>query len=640
MLRIIILLLLCICLTSKNVFAEVPIDIDLNQGGAITRLLVEGQNAVDTYDCGRLIQLALYDNAMPVTTAGTCFPSNPGYTFAWDPVQACDGCQPAHSSEILDGSDKTYIKVRPKLWVGNGVAGDFVIEQRITQTEFSNAVKVAYKIKHEGNDYHKKLDIELPATWIQNRFSKFFYYNGIHPWTNDVLNQSTTDVNPITPWLGTESWGALIDPSNSKGIGIYNPSSVNAIEFLTDPAHGSSNPRYSTSWLSVVFPPTSELSFDVYFLTGTVDEIRNTIYQLPRNSNYLVEPSNNTYIEANAGETYNLPVKITNRSLVAFYKDDQTSGIKKTMVGIERRLIDGLTSETVAWISLASDIPPGQSITMNLPVRMPATGGQYKYFFNVIYGLEMWMTSSGFPVYPLNVNVNGPSPSPTPSPTTTPITTTRPINSPNLNHISVLSAIRLIGDNFVIPLTLYPSVKPTADTQGYKMRLVVRDPSSPISIADFVGPACSDSFPITNSQVYCSTEAPQSLSVLIPANNTGQKKIWVVFENSPTNKYAYSDPVSVEVSLGVSASDAPCGSVIGAKCCNSAGVFTCNTINGLYCGINSENKKSCLKIKDVQSDLNLWSNTFGTNDSALDFDNNGVVQDIDYVLWIKYNHSL
>ena len=148
------LFLFLIFFSSKWVLAEVPIEIDLNSGGAINYVGLDGENVVDTNDCGRLIQLALYDDNMPRTIAGSCLPENPDYSFAWNPVQACDGCEVFHLSQVLAGSDKSYIKVRLLLWLGKGEAGDFVIEQRISQTEFSNAVKVNYKIIQEVEDYH------------------------------------------------------------------------------------------------------------------------------------------------------------------------------------------------------------------------------------------------------------------------------------------------------------------------------------------------------------------------------------------------------------------------------------------------------------------------------------------------------
>lgn len=406
--RKILLFLLFFLISSKLTLAEVPIDIDLNQGGAITYVGVDGQNAVDTHDCGRLIQLALYDKDMPRVVAGSqCLSRDPSFNVAWNPVQACDACETNHTSQILEGTDKSYIKVRPRLWVGNGAVGDFIIEQRITQTQFSNAAKVSYKVIHDGADFHKNLDIEFPATWIENRFSKFVYYNGNYPWTNDAVTETTSDLHMSNEaFRGTESWGALVNPSNNRGIAVYAPASVRSMEFLTDPANGSNLPRYATSWLTMQFPPKAEVSYDIYILTGSVSEIRNTVYQLPKNNNYLVEPVSGATLQAKIGETRNIIVKVTNRSMVPFYKSDQSNGTKRSIIGIDRKPVDGGPYESVAWEALGGDVLPGQSTTMNLPIVMPAVSGEYIYRFDILSGMEKWMFQAGFPQYSLKLNVS------------------------------------------------------------------------------------------------------------------------------------------------------------------------------------------------------------------------------------------
>lgn len=390
----------------KSAAASVPIDIDLNEGGVIIYVGLDGENVVDDEDCGRMIQLALYDNDLPRTVAGTeCLFLNPYYNFPWNPVQACDGCDPPHMSQIIDGSDSSYIKVRPILWIGNGVAGDFVIEQRITQTEFSNALKVSYKIIHEGSDLHKKLQVELPATWIKNRFSKFVYYNGNHPWTNDTLKETTRGLDYTSePLMGIENWGALVNPADNRGIGVYNPYSQNLMNFWPNPG-GGSYPRYFTTWLSIGFPPRSEVSLDIYILTGSVNEIRNTVYQLPRNTDYLVTPTGIVPSEAIAGEVIQVPVKLTNRTLSTFHKNPNRPDYDLTIVAVKRRRYEGVSIGDSDWTQIPSDVLPGQSVDFNVPVRMPSVGGKYVFEFDVLN--EWWLVDAGFPRYQFTVDVRG-----------------------------------------------------------------------------------------------------------------------------------------------------------------------------------------------------------------------------------------
>jgi len=402
--KILLFAFLLLVFSSAYAFAEVPIEIDLKQGGAITYVGLDGENVVEDSDCGYLIQLALYDESLPRTVAGSsCLSDNPDYNFAWNPVQACDGCQPPHMSQILAGSDKSYIKMRPLLWIGNGQVGDFVIEQRISQTEYSNAVKVNYKIIHEGEDYHEKLALELPATWIKNKYSKFVYYNGNTPWTNGVLKEAISDISAEV-LLKTESWGALVDPSSNKGIGVYNPSNLLMMNFIPQPFGATIDTKYFTSWVSTEFPPHSEFSYDFYILTGSVQEIRSTVYKLPRNTNYLVEPVFDLPKTAKKAETLNIPFKITNKTLAAFHKDDNKPNYNKTMIKVK-----GTTED---WVPIASDVLPGQSITMNLPIKMPGENGKYKFTIDVLN--SWWLVQSGFPEYSFSVDVADNIPPPTP----------------------------------------------------------------------------------------------------------------------------------------------------------------------------------------------------------------------------------
>lgn len=414
----------CLLTPSRVVFAEVPIEIDLKWGGAITYVGLDGQNVVDTNDCGRLIQLALYDSDLPRVTAGpVCLPSNPGFNVAWNPVQACDACTPPndHYSQILAGSDKSYIKVRPLLWIGNGQPGDFLIEQRISQTQFSNAVKVNYKIIHEGDDYHKNLSVEFPATWINGKYSKFVYYNGHHPWTNDTVTERTTTMADEEKFLGSESWGALIDPATNRGIGVYSLPSTRLMNFDNDPAHGSNHPTYFTTWISEEVPPHSEFSLEAYILTGSPAEIRQTVYRLPKNTSYIAEPVGNIPTVAKRGETINLPIKVTNRTLVPFHKDPSQPSYDRSYVAAERKRFEGDFISSSDWVGLPSDVLPGQSIQTSYPLRMPDETGKFVFRLNVLN--RWWLIQSGFPTYDFVVDVNdGLLPSATPVlPTSTPI---------------------------------------------------------------------------------------------------------------------------------------------------------------------------------------------------------------------------
>lgn len=402
MVRKILFLLLFLLFSSRWALAEVPIEIDLGQGGAITYVGLDGENVVDESDCGYLLQLALYDDDMPKTAAGaSCLPENPTYTFAWDPVQACDGCRVPHFSQILAGTEKSFVRVKPLLWIGNGTDGDFVIEQRISQTSLPNAVKVSYKIIHEGSDYHERLKIELPATWIKNKFSKFVYYNGYRPWSNDTLKETTSYLDSSKEeYIATENWGALVDPATNRGIAVYNPHSYQVMNFIPEPAlRSATRPRYFTSWLLYEFPPHTEADFDFYILTGSISEMRSSIYNLPKNTNYLVYPSGQFPESAEAGSVLNVPMKVTNKTLAVLNRTE-------TVIAIKRRKFDGPYISDSNWVTVQSDVIVGETLTMNLPIEVPRIPGKYVFIFYLLINGERTLTGgAGFPPYEAVVDV-------------------------------------------------------------------------------------------------------------------------------------------------------------------------------------------------------------------------------------------
>ncbi len=73
----------------------VHIEVDLNQGGAITEISHQGYNLVDTNDSGRLIQVSLWDDTNP----------------NWNPIQAGDLA--GHSNPVTEyysDSNSIYTK--------------------------------------------------------------------------------------------------------------------------------------------------------------------------------------------------------------------------------------------------------------------------------------------------------------------------------------------------------------------------------------------------------------------------------------------------------------------------------------------------------------------------------------------------
>lgn len=239
---------------------------------------LNGQNIVDTNDCGRLIQLALIeyqDNGRQNQVPALCVLS--GY-YTVNPTQGCDGC--GHSSPIIEGNSPAYIKVQPLNWVRNGERADFYIEQRIEQTNANpRTYRVRYNIIHFGNDIHY-MGHEAPAMFLVNPYNTLVTYNGARPWQNDA-NVTTTSPPGRYEFQANEHWASVIDPATQQGLTIID--SDNRYWSFWKSANNAPNSNFITAGKTVVYRGPQTYSFEVYFVLGTWQQGRQAAYQLIQN---------------------------------------------------------------------------------------------------------------------------------------------------------------------------------------------------------------------------------------------------------------------------------------------------------------------------------------------------------------------
>lgn len=251
------------------------IDINLNAGGSINYLELNGRNMVDTNDCGRLIQLALIeyqDNGRQHQVPALCILN--GY-YTVNPTQGCDGC--GHSSPIIEGNSPAYIKVQPVNWVRNGELADFHIEQRIEQINANpRTYRVRYNIIHLGSDAHY-MGHEAPAIFLVNPYNTLVTYNGIGPWQNDSA-VTTTSPSGRYEFQTNEHWASIIDPLTQQGLTIVDPD--NRYWSFWKSANSAPNSNFVTMGKTFVYRGPSTYSFAVYFVLGTWQQGRTAAYQI------------------------------------------------------------------------------------------------------------------------------------------------------------------------------------------------------------------------------------------------------------------------------------------------------------------------------------------------------------------------
>jgi hypothetical protein len=272
----------------------IKVKFDLTRGGAISYISLSGseRNLVNVYDEGRYIQQSYYaGNNIDRKAEGQSPKWSP---WCWNPIQVGDDFK--NRAKILDykqNADTLYVKCIPMQWDMNNKPAEAEMEQQTILT--GNVLKVHNKFSCHRTDtiYGDSIlcDQELPAVYPISALSNLYSYFGNKPFTNDTVS------NPEVVFLSSGFWGrypevpehwmAFVD-STKWGMGVYNSRCAYFIAGMAGKPGGESKDG-STSYIAPVKKETlyknSVYEYDYYIIIGTVDEIREKVFQL--NENHL-----------------------------------------------------------------------------------------------------------------------------------------------------------------------------------------------------------------------------------------------------------------------------------------------------------------------------------------------------------------
>jgi len=287
---LIILLLLLLSVTahasvSRISNGTVTVGVELNCGGTISELWLDGTNIVNNYDCtGRQVQAAAYDGIGSYDSCAGCTGN-----WEWNPVQGGD--RHGAGSVVLEHAttaNSIYIKTRPYEWFpdnkgggpGAPVPSDVFIEQWITFVSIDpRAVKVRWKITHFGTDNHLLSTQELPAVYVNGEYNRLVRYTGNAPWTNGATTVLST-VQQGTNYHTVEKWQAYVN-NQDKGLTVYVPGQYSwLVGFQGTNAADQFN--YFTPFYVYAFGPGSVMDDEVYLFIGDYAAARNMVYQLEK----------------------------------------------------------------------------------------------------------------------------------------------------------------------------------------------------------------------------------------------------------------------------------------------------------------------------------------------------------------------
>ncbi len=208
----------------------IRLGVDPNLGGAITYLARSGsgddQNLVNSWDCGRQIQMSYYGGPVPFTPDGKQ-PKPEWRALGWNPIQVGDAF--GHRSRVTDvhnDGKRIDVKCVPLQWPLENVPGECTFECELALD--GPVVHAHCRLVNRRADHRQYpgRGQELPAVYTNAPWYKLITYRGDRPFTNDALSRVEKNPKAIwSHWLGTESWAALVD-DHDFGLGVFSPGRV------------------------------------------------------------------------------------------------------------------------------------------------------------------------------------------------------------------------------------------------------------------------------------------------------------------------------------------------------------------------------------------------------------------------------
>jgi hypothetical protein len=265
--------------------------LDLTRGGAISWLSLSGseRSIVNIADEGRYIQQSYYAGK---TLDRKAEGQSPAWSpWAWNPIQVGDAFR--NRARILDykkGENELYVKCVPMQWDMNNKPAEAEMEQ---WTKLNGPVlEVRNRLTCHRTDslYGDSIrcDQELPAVYPVSALKNLYTYQGTNPFTLAPAVRLKV-VNLASGFWGrydhvTENWMAFTDDSG-WGMAVYNPLCTKFLAGMSG-VPGKEAADGSTSYIAPVkkeiLYKNSVYEYKYYILVGTLDEMRENIYKLEK----------------------------------------------------------------------------------------------------------------------------------------------------------------------------------------------------------------------------------------------------------------------------------------------------------------------------------------------------------------------
>jgi len=237
-------------------------------------------------DYGRQIQVDMYRPGQSYPT--NCWPCDPGCHWGWNPVQA-GNCSSGYSGtlQVVQSTNYLYTKTQPMHWDNELGRSNMILEQRL-QFVLWNALKVTYTIKNNETYTIQDGGFSVPVAFLEPRLDRAVAYKGSQPWTNGPLttidvpaqHNASIDPDPDEPWV---AWlETYVGDGGDHGVALYVPFQGNWLVWGLGRTRGSDvePTNFMLARQTFTLTPGQSKSVIAYLLTGTVEEMRSSIYTL------------------------------------------------------------------------------------------------------------------------------------------------------------------------------------------------------------------------------------------------------------------------------------------------------------------------------------------------------------------------
>lgn len=237
---------------------NVTVGFDMGKGGAVHWLSrKDGNNVVNTWDCGRLIQQSFYGDKDGSTWNGR--------PWTWNPVQggSWDGKKSEVESFSISTDGKTaVINSVPVNWGGGLPCKD--VKMKTTVVLVDEGIKVSAEFSYTGSTSHKARHQEQPACFFDSKYSQFVY--------TSKTSGSETSFVPEAPMNGRSNLVrdavpdkvGYRDPIGKRTIWVENPGAtmITAYRIAVAKNPPLSNCSYVSPLITDAILPNSKKTYD------------------------------------------------------------------------------------------------------------------------------------------------------------------------------------------------------------------------------------------------------------------------------------------------------------------------------------------------------------------------------------------